>query len=126
MTSRRIPRAGDKYRHFKGNNYQIITIAKDSETLAPMVVYQGLYGDFEIYVRPMSDFLAELDKSTYPEATQQYRFEPLDGSESGAMDYSAGYETSAAPHREAVATPRDTTAPAFQTAAAPASRAVAK
>lgn len=41
-----------KYRHFKGNEYEVIGIAKHSETLAEMVVYRALYGDGEIWVRP--------------------------------------------------------------------------
>ena len=41
-----------KYRHFKGNEYEVIGIAKHSETLAPMVVYKALYGDDDIWVRP--------------------------------------------------------------------------
>ena len=41
-----------KYRHFKGNEYEVIGIAKHSETLAPMVVYKALYGDGDIWVRP--------------------------------------------------------------------------
>ena len=41
-----------KYRHFKGNEYEVIGLAKHSETLAPMVVYKALYGDGDIWVRP--------------------------------------------------------------------------
>lgn len=41
-----------KYRHFKGNQYEVIGKAKHSETLAEMVVYRALYGDGEIWVRP--------------------------------------------------------------------------
>lgn len=41
-----------RYRHYKGNEYEVICIAKHSETLAPMVVYRALYGDGEIWVRP--------------------------------------------------------------------------
>ena len=40
-----------KYRHFKGGEYEVIGVAKDSETLAPVVVYRALYGDGEIWVR---------------------------------------------------------------------------
>ena len=43
-----------QYRHFKGNKYLVLHIAKNSETLEPMVVYQALYGDFGIWVRPAS------------------------------------------------------------------------
>lgn len=43
-----------RYRHFKGNEYMVLYIAKHSETLEPMVVYQALYGDHGIWVRPAS------------------------------------------------------------------------
>lgn len=40
------------YRHFKGNEYRVLYIATHSETLEPMVVYQALYGQRGIWVRP--------------------------------------------------------------------------
>ncbi len=43
-----------KYRHFKGNLYEVIAVAKNSETLEQMVVYKALYGDGGIWVRPAS------------------------------------------------------------------------
>ena len=43
-----------RYRHFKGNEYQVLYLAKHSETLEPMVVYQALYGERGIWVRPAS------------------------------------------------------------------------
>lgn len=42
-----------KYRHFKGNEYEVICVAKHSETLEDMVVYKALYGEGGIWVRPM-------------------------------------------------------------------------
>ena len=47
------PRLG-KYRHYKGNEYELIGYARHSETLEDMVVYKALYGDGEIWVRPMA------------------------------------------------------------------------
>jgi hypothetical protein len=43
-----------KYRHFKGKEYEVIAIAKHSETLEDMVVYRALYGDGGFWVRPLS------------------------------------------------------------------------
>lgn len=43
-----------RYRHFKGNEYEAIGIAKHSETMEPMVVYRALYGDRDLWVRPAS------------------------------------------------------------------------
>ena len=41
-----------RYRHFKGNEYEVIGIARHSETLEPVVVYKALYGDGGIWIRP--------------------------------------------------------------------------
>lgn len=46
-----------KYRHFKGNEYEVIAIAKHSETLEEMVVYKALYGEGEVWVRPAKMWL---------------------------------------------------------------------
>ena len=43
-----------RYRHFKGNEYRALFIAKNSETCEPEVVYQALYSDGEYWVRPLS------------------------------------------------------------------------
>lgn len=43
-----------KYKHFKGNEYEVIGIANHSETLEKLVVYRALYGEGEIWVRPIS------------------------------------------------------------------------
>ncbi len=41
-----------KYRHYKGGRYEVLGVAKHSETLEPMVVYRALYGDCELWTRP--------------------------------------------------------------------------
>jgi len=43
-----------RYRHYKGNEYLVIGVANHSETLEPMVVYKALYGEGELWVRPLS------------------------------------------------------------------------
>ena len=43
-----------KYRHFKGNEYEVLYIAKHSETMEDMVVYRALYGEHGVWVRPAS------------------------------------------------------------------------
>ena len=51
-----------KYRHFKGNEYEVLAIANHSETLEKMVVYKALYGEMEIWVRPLSMWNEEITR----------------------------------------------------------------
>ena len=53
------------YRHFKGNQYRLLYVAKHSETLEPMVVYQALYGDQGIWVRPASMWNERVERDGY-------------------------------------------------------------
>lgn len=55
------------WRHFKGNRYQVIGVAKHAESLEPMVVYRALYGEGGLWVRPASMWLetVERDGKTY-------------------------------------------------------------
>lgn len=68
------------YKHFKGSLYRVTATAKDSENLKDMVVYEGLYEDHPMWVRPKENFLEKVDKNKYPEASQEYRFELQDTS----------------------------------------------
>lgn len=54
-----------KYRHFKGKEYMVLGIANHSETLEQMVIYQALYGDKELWVRPVSMWNEVVDKNGY-------------------------------------------------------------
>ena len=60
-----------RYRHFKGNEYEVIGTAKHSETLEPMVVYRALYGEGGLWVRPASMWneTVERDGKSFPRFT---------------------------------------------------------
>ena len=61
------PRPG-LYRHYKGNNYRVTGLARHSETLEPLVVYQALYGERGLWVRPAAMFseTVEVDGKSVP------------------------------------------------------------
>ena len=81
VTFSTILEVGDRattFRHFKGNLYKIVGIAKDSETLEEIVIYQGQYADKPLWTRTITDFFSDVDKNKYPEVIQKYRFEKVD------------------------------------------------
>ena len=51
-----------KYRHFKGNEYEAIGLARHSETLEQLVVYRALYGEGGLWVRPLDMFMEEIER----------------------------------------------------------------
>lgn len=54
-----------KYRHFKGMEYEVLGVAKHSETQEELVVYKALYGEKELWVRPVKMFTEEVEKDNY-------------------------------------------------------------
>lgn len=54
-----------KYRHFKGNEYELLGIASHSETLEPMVVYRALYGEGGLWVRPAAMWTEMVEREDY-------------------------------------------------------------
>ena len=53
------------YRHFKGNEYELLYVAKHSETLEPMVVYRALYGERGVWVRPAAMWNERVERDGY-------------------------------------------------------------
>lgn len=86
---RENPRPGELYRHFKNRLYQVIAVAADAETEAPLVVYQALYGDFRFWVRPLDNFLSRTDREKYPDAAQEWRFERVTPAQAAEMAQAA-------------------------------------
>ena len=63
-----------KYRHFKGKEYEVIGVAKNSETLEEYVVYKALYGDYGLWIRPIEMFTEIIER----DGVKQERFKYID------------------------------------------------
>ena len=66
-----------RYRHFKGNEYEVLYLAKHSETLEPIVVYRALYGEHGVWVRPASMWSETVER----DGKKYQRFTYIGGSE---------------------------------------------
>ncbi|WP_291046389.1 DUF1653 domain-containing protein [Herbiconiux sp.] len=53
------------YEHFKGNRYEVVGVARDSETEEPVVVYRPLYGERGLWVRPLAMFVEHVERDGY-------------------------------------------------------------
>lgn len=61
-----------RYRHFKGMEYEVLGVARHSETLEPLVVYRALYGDGGLWVRPAAMWTGWVDRGDYHGPRFQY------------------------------------------------------
>jgi NTP pyrophosphatase (non-canonical NTP hydrolase) len=71
---------GAIYRHFKGHTVKVLAIAKDTEDVSRSAVIYKHLGDGVVWYRPYDMFISEVDHEKYPEVTQKYRFERVEGS----------------------------------------------
>lgn len=82
VESGRTLKAGQVYKHFKGNKYSIvIPCVCDTEDLKEYVIYHGNDNKRRMWARPISEFLSEVDHVKYPDVEQQFRFELVEDNE---------------------------------------------
>lgn len=68
---------GNRYRHFKGNIYEVDHVGINTRDLTLVVVYHEQYRPFITWCRPLEEFLSPVDHEKYPNNGQKYRFEKI-------------------------------------------------
>ena len=81
-------KTGDIVQHFKRQwvedktdpkyTYLIIGVARHTETGQKLMIYKPLYGEGNLFARPLEMFMSEVDREKYPDALQKYRFESME------------------------------------------------
>ena len=74
VDNRKNPKAGEVYRHFKGNLYEVLGIAAHTETSEKLVVYRDCNNAERVFARPLDMFMSKVDHIKYPFVRAKYRF----------------------------------------------------
>ena len=74
VDNRKNPKAGEIYRHFKGNLYEVLGIAAHTETSEKLVVYRDCNNAERVFARPLDMFMSKVDHLKYPFVRAKYRF----------------------------------------------------
>jgi len=77
LNGRHMPKPYEVYKHFKGNLYVVLNVARHTETNELLVVYAATKEMQRIYARPLEMFMSEVDHEKYPDVKQTYRFENM-------------------------------------------------